>query len=60
MRGQGTDLGTEIEHELSAAEPNPFKLRGLFNGLSALVQTIGGAPAAWGVIQSFATALGLM
>jgi hypothetical protein len=44
MRRQGTDLGTEIERELSAAEPNPFKLRGLFNGLSTLVQTIGAAP----------------
>jgi hypothetical protein len=57
---QGTDLGTEIERELSAAEPNPFKLRGLFSGLSAFVQSIGAAPAAWGVIQSIATALGLM
>jgi hypothetical protein len=45
----------------SVAATSPYAARAVFfNGLSTLVQTIGAVPAAWGVIQSFATALGLM
>lgn len=57
---QVAELNGEIERELKSAEPNPLKLRGLFNGLGTFIQTLAATPTAYAVIQTSATALGLM
>jgi hypothetical protein len=59
-RGEGVNLTSDIQAELQTPQPSRTKLRGLFYGLSEFVQALGAAPAAYGTLQSMATALGLM
>jgi hypothetical protein len=58
-RDQALELVSDVKRELQRDQPNRLRIRGAFQGLATVIQTLAAAPQAYQLLKGAAALLGL-